>query len=299
MNKLIPIGIIAVGTVLLFSHEWRLSRQAASVCADRDALAEQVKILDERLQAVPAEIQAKLDLAQSNLELAETRLNHMATRASELERRLQAVQAQAPAQAARAASGRSPGWDSSETEPLAPRSEYLAVFPKRSRWGPEEVTGPPDTEGSGDIVTAWASARPDSGPEWLKLEYDSPVDIGEVRIRETHNPGAISKVTAFQPNGTEVVLWEGEATPAQAPNDFVVPVSQPIAANQIKVYVDSQRVPGWNEIDAVELVGKDGSRQWARNASASSTFAELQNQLNFRSTIETITERPRRLELSR
>jgi len=40
------------------------------------------------------------------------------------------------------------------------------------------------------------------------------------------------------------------------------------------VYLDRRRVPGWNEIDAVELVGRDGSRQWATSAIASSSYAE-------------------------
>ena len=33
------------------------------------------------------------------------------------------------------------------------------------------------------------------------------------------------------------------------------------------------RVPGWNEIDAVEVVG-DGLRQWAATATASSSFSD-------------------------
>jgi hypothetical protein len=48
-----------------------------------------------------------------------------------------------------------------------------------------------------------------------------------------------------------------------------------VLANSIKVYLDTARVPGWNEVDAVELIGKDGSRQWAKRASASSTYADL------------------------
>jgi hypothetical protein len=32
-------------------------------------------------------------------------------------------------------------------------------------------------------------------------------------------------------------------------------------------------VPGWNEIDAVELIG-DGIRQWAKSAAASSSFSD-------------------------
>ena len=40
------------------------------------------------------------------------------------------------------------------------------------------------------------------------------------------------------------------------------------------IHLDTTRVPGWNELDAVELVGRDGSRQWATSADASSTYAE-------------------------
>ena len=51
-------------------------------------------------------------------------------------------------------------------------------------------------------------------------------------------------------------------------------VAAGVNARSVKVYLDTSRVPGWNEIDAVELIGRDGSRQWARQASASSTYAE-------------------------
>ena len=265
--------LVACGVLLGF-QQWRFSRHFAAAAEAREALMEQVKALDERLTTLPAELQAKLDRAQGNLEIAESRINQMTARAAELEQRLQAAQASLPsARPFRTPPRVWPPMPDPAVE-LAVPTEYVAVFPKRNHWGPEEVTGAPDTDGSGDIVTAWASATPDGGPEWLKLDYDRPVDIGEVRIRETHNPGAISKVTAFQPNGQEIVLWEGQAEPGTAPNDFVVHVTQRVSASQIKVYVDSQRVPGWNEIDAVELVGKDGSRQWAKGAAASSTFAE-------------------------
>jgi hypothetical protein len=71
------------------------------------------------------------------------------------------------------------------------------------------------------------------------------------------------------------VLWEGAEPAAQPPVDFSVPVQGNVLANSIKVYLDTARVPGWNEIDAVELIGRDGSRQWAKQASASSTYADI------------------------
>src|SRR4051812_14147023 len=144
--------------------------------------------------------------------------------------------------------------------------------PGKRAWGEEQATGAPNTPSAVDASTAWASREPDSGPEWLSLQFARPVDIAEVRIRESYNPGAISKVVAVV-NNREIVLWEGTSNPGAAPRDFVVPVTTSVQSASIHVHLDTARVEGWNEIDAVELVGKDGSRQWAASAAASSTFA--------------------------
>ena len=47
-----------------------------------------------------------------------------------------------------------------------------------------------------------------------------------------------------------------------------------IRAQSVKVYLDTARVPGWNEIDAVQIIGRDGSKQWASASSASSSYAD-------------------------
>jgi hypothetical protein len=141
-------------------------------------------------------------------------------------------------------------------------------------WGPEQAAGAPDTFEAGDISTAWASREQDAGEEWLKLDYENAVDVAEVRVRETHNPGAVSKITALLANGNEVVLWEGVEPAADAPVEMSFQIPSAVNAKSVKVYLDTARVPGWNEIDAVELIGRDGSRQWAKQSSASSTYAE-------------------------
>jgi hypothetical protein len=127
---------------------------------------------------------------------------------------------------------------------------------------------------SGDIFTAWAPREQDAGEEWLQLDYERSVDIAEVRVRETYNPGAISKVTAFLANGSEVTLWEGVEPKATAPVEMSFSIPQNVNAKSVKVYLDTTRVPGWNEIDAVQIIGRDGSQQWAKQATASSTYAE-------------------------
>jgi hypothetical protein len=141
-------------------------------------------------------------------------------------------------------------------------------------WSAMQATGAPDTLEAGDLPTAWASLAPDGGLKWLELEFEKPTPIAEVRIRETFNPGAITKVVALTPYNGESLIWEGQAPPAIAPAEMVVKPSTPVTSNRIKIHLDTTRVPGWNEIDAVELVGKDGSRQWAKNATASSSFAD-------------------------
>ncbi len=141
-------------------------------------------------------------------------------------------------------------------------------------WGPEQVTGPPDTHSAGDHHTAWAPRQQDGGEEWLQTAFARRVEIAAVRVRETFNPGAISKVAAVLEGGREIVLWQGTMAAAGdlAEPAFSAPAG--IVARNVKVYLDTKRVPGWNEIDAVELVARDGSRQWAQSATASSTYAE-------------------------
>jgi len=152
-----------------------------------------------------------------------------------------------------------------------------AAQPPRE-WGPEQATGAPNTPTAGDLPTAWASLHPDGGTEWLQVEFDKPVEVAEVLIRETFNPGAISKVVAVDTGNKETTIWEGQAPTSAAPTEMVVKASSPVSSNKIKIYLDSNRVPGWNQIDAVQLVGKDGSRQWAQAATASTTYADAQPQ---------------------
>ncbi len=204
--------------------------------------------------------------AQAQLIAAEQRLASAAARISQLEDQVRSMETVGP-------TSRTPGRVVFPDESWEATDVSMATNEVRRSWGPEQAAGAPDTFAAGDISTAWASRVPDGGEEWLKLVYERAVEVAEVHVRETYNPGAVVKVTALT-GGSEQVLWEGEEPHAPAPNDVTFTVPPGIRASSIKVYLDTRRVPGWNEIDAVELVGRDGSRQWARRATASSTYAE-------------------------
>jgi hypothetical protein len=142
-------------------------------------------------------------------------------------------------------------------------------------WGPEQVTGRPDTPIAGDQTTAWASLTQDGQNEWLELTYDRAVVPKKVEIHETFNPGAVYKITVFD-GREESVVWEGKDPTAagRAMGVSTIDVTTDVETNRIRVYLKSIDIAGWNEIDAVALVDANGKKQWADKVTASSTFAE-------------------------
>lgn len=141
-------------------------------------------------------------------------------------------------------------------------------------WSAEQLTGAPDTPIGGDNPSAWASKREDMGEVTLELEFGTAVRVDAVRIHETFNPGAVARVLAQTPDGTWEQIWSGFAPVVDAPTWFDPSVAgTSYRTSRIRLVLDTDRVKGWNEIDAVELVG-DGSRQWVKAASASSSYAE-------------------------
>ncbi|HEX5219915.1 MAG TPA: hypothetical protein VFZ59_10130 [Verrucomicrobiae bacterium] len=271
MRALILLTIALGGVaILLCIRQASLSNQLKSLRQQNEEslqtqqnLSARLDSAEERLLAPPNQIPGEVGFASGTVNSSAP----ASARIAALENRVQALQA---------ALSRQP------TGPLVPQYDVTNptpepepptnAAPKRS-WGTEQVLGPPDTLTAGDAPTAWASLQPNAGPEWLVLGFDNAVDVAQVRIRETYNAGAISKVTAVV-NGAEVVLWEGTAAKAKGIRDFVVPVSGGVQSDSVIVHLDTARVSSWPEIDAVELVGRDGSRQWATSANASSTYAE-------------------------
>jgi hypothetical protein len=66
-------------------------------------------------------------------------------------------------------------------------------------------------------------------------------------------------------------VWKGE-TSSRLEGPLVLEWRSTAApVKSIRLVLETDRTPGWNEIDAVELLGSAGP-QWATRARASSTF---------------------------
>lgn len=235
---------IAAGfAVLVGVAVWVLSRPRVTSSQPADAIRDPVSV-----PAASARAGGPEGGASEELLAARSRIARLEARVRELEGQLEALQPRT----------------SAVPKPLAGRRS----------WGPEQMIGAPDTERTGDFPTAWASLDPDGGPEWVVVDFPKEVEVGQVRVRETLGPGTIFMVSAILADGSEKILWHGTEPAAEAPVEMEFNPSSQVRSRRIRVQLDTSKVSGWNEIDAVELVGTDGTRQWASGAWASSTYAD-------------------------
>ena len=124
-------------------------------------------------------------------------------------------------------------------------------------WSANQATGAPNVDKYGDDGSAWTSKTPDGGIEWLDLKYPKPVHATEVRVRESCGSGAVIKVEIYDEQGGAHIVWQGN-DPTTDLNYFMVKFPKTtFKADRVKITLATNVVPGWNEIDAVQLVGAD------------------------------------------
>jgi hypothetical protein len=124
-------------------------------------------------------------------------------------------------------------------------------------WSANQATGAPNVDSYGDNAAAWTSKTPDSGIEWLDLKYPRPVRATEVRVRESCGSGAVIKIEVYDEQGTAHTVWQGNDPTTELNYLMVKFPKTTFKTDRVKVTLATNVVPGWNEIDAVQLVGTD------------------------------------------
>jgi hypothetical protein len=122
-------------------------------------------------------------------------------------------------------------------------------------WAANQATGAPNVEKYGNDGHAWTTKTEDGGIEWLDLKYPKPVHVEEVR--ESCGSGAVIKVEVFDEQGGAHTVWAGN-DPTTELNYLIVKVPKTAyKTDRVKITLATNVVPGWNEIDAAQLVGSD------------------------------------------
>lgn len=144
-------------------------------------------------------------------------------------------------------------------------------------WHAEQAIGAANAaDPSRDSREAWAAASADGSREWIELGYEPAMRAHEVRVHEVCTAGGLVRVTLIDESGGAHVVWEGSDSLAR-PDVLSIPF--PLTAygvRGVRLEIDTSRRSGWEEIDAVQLVGPDGEL-WATTATASSNYGQNQS----------------------
>lgn len=130
---------------------------------------------------------------------------------------------------------------SSEYSPL----EYSAI---------QALHKPNVLPSGGDNPNAWRP-KSDNKEEFIMVSFDKPIKAKQVAIAESENPGAITRVYAYDQAYNEYTLFE--LTPRQIPIDSrllnLFFEDTPYEIYAIKIFIDGEVVPGYNAIDAIGI----------------------------------------------
>ena len=125
-------------------------------------------------------------------------------------------------------------------------------------WAASQATGAPDVDVCGDNVKAWASTS-SIGTDSIELIYDTPVSPTEINIYQSYNPSQVVEVDIVDLNGDAWIAWSGEPEYIETCPDLMtitLELEEPLYIDRVVIYIDQSILQlGYNEIDAVELVG--------------------------------------------
>jgi hypothetical protein len=130
---------------------------------------------------------------------------------------------------------------------------------KNAMWCPNQMTGKPNVEAYGDQPNAWAPGTPDKGVEWVKLTFPKAVNATEIRVRQNVGPGSIIKVELMDSEGKLYTVFEGNDKTKYKKDEIQYFIQKfdktTYKTKVVKITMATNTMPGWEEIDAVQLIG--------------------------------------------
>jgi outer membrane protein OmpA-like peptidoglycan-associated protein len=124
-----------------------------------------------------------------------------------------------------------------------------------AQYSAEQVLGKPNVlPAGGQNPNAWTPDKPKRS-EYLKVGFANPIQIQQIAIAESHNPGALFKVYVYDEAGKEYLINTFNPTPVPLQgrmlNVFVDKTSYKVAA--VKLEFDGKAMPDYFSIDAIGI----------------------------------------------
>ncbi len=103
-------------------------------------------------------------------------------------------------------------------------------------------------------ATAWRPNQEDSGEEWIKVGFDVPITVSQIAIVQNYGAGCVIKIVLSDEQNP---AQENTITVAQSPKNplFVYKLPKPTTFKvaSLKLFLNTKKVSGWNEIDAIGI----------------------------------------------
>ena len=139
-------------------------------------------------------------------------------------------------------------------------STYASGSEENAGYSAWQATGAPNVTSYSDSSESWASKESDKGIEWLEVGFAKLVHATELRIRQTNAPGAIIKVELIDDSGGRHGIFSGVDETTYPPQTITWFNARTAKTDYLVkgavITLATNAVGGWNEIDAVQLVGE-------------------------------------------
>ena len=146
----------------------------------------------------------------------------------------------------------------SQVRQWAIESEASSEFTD-DEWSARQVIGAPDTRRCGDYQTAWAPAGSDE-TSWLEVKFPLAVHVTAVNIIQSFNPNQVVRVELVGAFDRSLEIYQELPVQIDQPCPYTLPILVQKTEGRfdtVRIYIDQSTLGlGWNEIDAVELVGE-------------------------------------------
>jgi outer membrane protein OmpA-like peptidoglycan-associated protein len=108
---------------------------------------------------------------------------------------------------------------------------------------------------SGESICAWSPALPDNTQEeFIRVRFDTLMPIQQVLVLENTGAGSIVKITATDELGkVHTLLNQNTSVNSGGVFRWVLPQMTTFSVRSLTVVLQTNKVPGWNQIDAIGI----------------------------------------------
>lgn len=143
--------------------------------------------------------------------------------------------------------------------------KYSSQYSKTNKSAAQALGAPNVLPIGGDANTAWAvkakNGKESAGEAYIFVGFSKPVRTRQIAIAESFNPGAITRVV-IKGQGKEKEVYKAEAKSLGIKCrmfNIILPEPTEFYVDEVDVYLNPEKVVGWNEIDAIGITDKKDS----------------------------------------